>query len=108
MRFLSYWTERLLGSSLAVIFTPTNTATLRPPFHCSADGGMRDAMLAARARAGAAAAAAAAAAVANQKLGQAGGVAAAGAAQGSDYVARLARRRWDQVRMLVDFYKAHR
>lgn len=69
-------------------------------------------MLAARARADAAAAAAAAAAVAKQKQGQAGGAAAAAAAGagpgGNDYVARLARRRWDQVRMLVDFHKAHR
>ncbi|PRW59267.1 phosphatase 2C 3 [Chlorella sorokiniana] len=75
----------------------------------SADGGMRQFMLAARARADAAAAAAAAAA-AKQKQGQAGGgKAAAGAGPGgNDYVERLARRRWDQVRMLVDFHKAHR
>ncbi len=81
--------------------------------HCSADGGMGQFMLAARARAETAAAAAAAAAAAKQKQGQAGGAAAAAAAVaaapgGSDYVTRLARRRWDQVRMLVDFHKAHR
>ena len=83
-----------------------------PLRHCSADGGMGQFMLAARARADAATAAAAAAAAAKQKQGQAGGAAVAAAVAagpgGNDYVARLARRRWDQVCMLVDFHKAHR
>lgn len=33
---------------------------------------------------------------------------AAAKAAANGYVERLARRRWAQIRMLVDFYKAHR
>lgn len=40
--------------------------------------------------------------------GQGGAGGAAGANGSGGYVERLARRRWGQVRMLVDFYKAHR
>ncbi|KAL4434377.1 hypothetical protein ABPG75_000818 [Micractinium tetrahymenae] len=54
----------------------------------SMDGGMRGVLMAART-----------AAAAQQAVAQ---------AAGSGYVERLARRRWAQIRMLVDFYKAHR
>lgn len=55
---------------------------------CSVDGGMRQLLVAAAARAGAAAA------------GQ--------APPGGGYLERTAQRRWDMLRMLVDFQKAHR
>ena len=58
-----------------------------PACLCSMDGGMRDVLMAARAAATAA---------------------AEGQQQGDAYMERQSRRRWELIRMVVNFNKAHR
>lgn len=68
-----------------------------PALSCSLDVGLRTLLAAAAARAAAAA-----------KAGSAAGGGAADAGLGGGWSERAAARRWGQVRMLVDFHKAHR